>query len=102
MKIIHAADIHLGSKMDTRLGKDKAKERKAELRDSFDRMADYAESNDVSVIMLSGDVFDSDDPSKKDKESFYATVRAHPNIDFLYLKGNHDIKGLDFGEGQRI
>ena len=98
MKIIHAADIHLGSKMDTRLGKDKAKERKAELRDSFDRMADYAESNGVSVIMLSGDIFDSDDPSKKDKESFYATVRAHPGIDFLYLKGNHDIKGLDFGE----
>lgn len=93
MKIIHTADIHLGSKMDSRFGKDIANERKAELRNTFRRLVEYAKDNGVSVIMLCGDVFDSDRPFKKDKDFFYSIVAAYPDIDFLYLKGNHDISG---------
>lgn len=91
MKIIHTADIHLGSRMDSRFSKEIANERKAELRNTFKRLVEYAKENDVSVIMLCGDVFDSDMPFKKDKDFFYSIVTANPEIDFLYLKGNHDI-----------
>lgn len=93
MKIIHTADIHLGSKMDTKFNKEKADERKRELRDTFRRMVEYAKGNGVSVIMLCGDVFDSDSPFKKDKDFFYSVVKSFPDIDFLYLKGNHDNGG---------
>ena len=56
MKIIHAADLHLGSKIEAKL-KDISEERKAEVRNSFLRLAKYAHENDIHVILLSGDVF---------------------------------------------
>ena len=91
-RIIHCADIHLGSKMDSKLPPDKADERRAEVRATFSRMVEYAKENGVRVIMLSGDIFDGDRPLKKDKLFFYDVIRANPSIDFLYLRGNHDEK----------
>lgn len=93
MKIIHCADLHLGSRENKELGS-VASQRKSELIQSVKNMVDYAKKNDIKVILLSGDVFDSDSPSKKDKNFFYDLVNNNPQIDFLYLKGNHDIKGL--------
>lgn len=93
MKIIHAADIHLGSKMDSKFPKEIADKRKTEIRNTFSRMVDYATANGVPVIILAGDVFDYDIPFKKDKDFFYSVVKEHPQIDFLYLKGNHDLGG---------
>ena len=90
MKIIHCADIHLGSKMDSVLPREKADERRVEVRATFSRMIEYARKNGVRVILLAGDIFDSDRPLKKDKQFFYDAVRANPEIDFLYLRGNHD------------
>lgn len=90
MKIIHTADIHLGSKMDSRFDKKISDERKAELRNTFRHLVEYAKEHSVSVIMLCGDIFDSDRPFKKDKDFFYGIVKSNPDIDFLYLKGNHD------------
>ena len=90
LKLIHSADIHLGSKMEAKLPKEKADERKAEVRSSFSRMLEYAKREGVRAVLLSGDVFDSDRPLKKDKEFFYSVVRNNPDVDFLYLRGNHD------------
>ena len=70
MKIIHTADIHLGSKIN-KFPKDISNERKQEIRNSFLRMVNYANENGVSLILLSGDVFDSDKPFKKDKDFLY-------------------------------
>ena len=47
MKILHCADVHLDSKMTANLEKDKAKERKLEILDTFLRMVDFAETNGV-------------------------------------------------------
>lgn len=90
MKLIHCADIHLGSALTSRFGKEKANIRKGELRLAFSAMVDYAREENIPVIVLSGDVFDSDRPSKKDKEFFYQVVKNNPSVDFLYLRGNHD------------
>lgn len=89
MKMIHAADLHLGSKIEAKL-KDISEERKAAVRNSFLRLAKYAHENGIHVILLSGDVFDSDKPFKKDKDTFYSVIQQFPDIDFLYLRGNHD------------
>ena len=90
MKLIHTADIHLGSKMDSRFNRDISDERKSELRNTLKRLVMYAKENQVAIIMLCGDIFDSDSPYKKDKDFFYSLIRSTPEIDFLYLKGNHD------------
>lgn len=90
MKLIHCADIHLGSKMDVNLSGEKAEERRRELRASFTSLLDYAKNNGVKGVLLCGDIFDSDRPFKKDKEFFYNAIKNNPEITFFYLRGNHD------------
>ena len=91
MKIIHCADLHLGSEFKGKLPSDKSMIRREELRRSFTRLIGYAVENSISHIILSGDVFDRNEPFKKDKELFYDALRANPGITFYYLRGNHDI-----------
>ena len=62
MKIIHLADVHLGSKMESRLPSDKAAKRRNEIRASFLRTAEYAEQNGVTAIIIAGDLFDGNNP----------------------------------------
>lgn len=50
MKIIHTADIHLGSRMDSRFSKEIANERKAELRNTFKRLVEYFSFNLGSTL----------------------------------------------------
>ena len=90
MKILHCADIHFGSKIESKFPKEKSDERKREVRAAFLRMVEYAKRNNIGAIILAGDIFDSDRPLKRDKEYFYSVVRNTPEIDFLYLCGNHD------------
>lgn len=89
MKIIHTADLHLGSSFSF-LSAEKRAQRRAELAGTFRRVVEYARENGVKVIMLCGDVFDSDRPRKSDRDFFYGIVGGAPDIDFLYLRGNHD------------
>lgn len=93
MKIIHSADIHLGSKITSKFPKEISEMIKSELRSSFLFMLDYAKENGIFAIILSGDVFDSDNPYKKDTDFFYRAVEANPDIEFFYLRGNHDCNG---------
>lgn len=90
MKIIHSADIHLGSALSS-LPKDIAAQRKADVQTNFARMVEFAKSEGISVILLSGDVFDRPDPPKKYLRFFYEIIESYPEIDFLYLRGNHDL-----------
>lgn len=90
MKIIHTADIHLGSKINS-FPKEVSIARKEEVRNSFRRMVEFAKENGVQLILISGDLFDGAKPLVKDKEFFYSVVKNNPEIEFLYLKGNHDL-----------
>lgn len=90
MKIIHTADLHLGSPIDSKL-QSLSSERKAEIRNSFSRLCQYARNNAIQIILLSGDTFDSDHPFKKDKKYFYDIIKANSDISFYYLRGNHDL-----------
>lgn len=90
MKIIHCADLHLDSKMTANLSKEKAKERKMEILRTFSRMVEYAKKNDVSVILIAGDMFDTRNVSATARNMVRDVILQNPEIDFLYLKGNHD------------
>ena len=58
MKIIHCSDLHLDSKMETNLDKEKARERKNEILITFEKLISYAKENDVKIIIIAGDLFD--------------------------------------------
>ena len=90
MKIIHTADLHLDSKMESNLDKEKATVRREELLHTFQRMVEYASLHEVRVIMLSGDVFDKPHVRKSAKQIVLDAICEHPEIDFMYLQGNHD------------
>ena len=90
MKIIHCSDLHLDSKMGTNLNASKAKERNNEIILTFSRMVDYALENSVDLILIAGDLFDTERISLVTVSIILDKIRSTKNIDFLYLKGNHD------------
>ena len=99
MKIIHCADLHLDSKLSANLDKEKAKIRRGEILNTFVRMVRYADNNDINVIIVAGDMFDTKSISATTKNTVLHTINEYPNIKFYYLKGNHDsdnfLSGLD-------
>lgn len=90
MKIIHTADLHFDSKLEANLDPVKAKERKRELLNTFERMVDYARVNDVRAIIIAGDMFDKPRISIKTREFILNLIKLNPEIDFIYASGNHD------------
>ena len=93
MKIIHCADLHLDSKMNS-LPTEKNRIRKEETLLSFEKMISFAKENGVSVIILAGDTFDTGKISAKSKSRVLYSIENAPQIDFLYLSGNHDEDGF--------
>ena len=90
MKIIHCADLHLDSKMTANLSKEQAKERKNEILRTFTRMVEYAKKNKVKAILIAGDMFDTRNVSAMVRNTVRDVITQNPEIDFLYLRGNHD------------
>ena len=89
MKIIHCADIHLDSKMTSNLDEKKAKERKFEILSTFLKMIEYAKDNQVSAIIIAGDLFDTNYFLAGTRNSVKDAIVSSENIDFYYVKGNH-------------
>lgn len=96
MKIIHCADIHLDSPMESKLTKERAKKRKIELIENFKGMVEYAQKEAVKIIIIAGDLFDDTKKTmlKTTKKYIINIIKDNPNIDFIYLKGNHDINNF--------
>ena len=90
MKLIHCSDIHLDSPMESNLTAAQARERNNEICRTFARMVDYANNNNVSAILLCGDLFDTERVSFTTVRFILDTILEAPTIQFLYLKGNHD------------
>lgn len=90
MKIIHCSDLHLDSKMKSNLDSMKAKERRDEILRTYQNMVEYAAENDVKIIIIAGDMFDKKNITVKAKNVVLDSIFSHPEIDFIYLKGNHD------------
>lgn len=90
IRFIHCADLHLDSRMESHLSFIQAQTRRKELFHTFFRLADYAAANEVRAILISGDLFDTNRISPSTISSLRDCMQGHPQIDFLYLPGNHD------------
>jgi len=91
MKIIHCADIHLDSKMETHFDSETARQRRNEILKTFCSMVEYASSNEVDAIIIAGDLFDKSRISVTAKSTVMNEIKNHENIQFYYLRGNHDL-----------
>ncbi len=92
MKLIHCADLHIDSKLQTWLSEEKAKERRNEILSNFPRLVEYARNNGVYGIMIVGDLYDRNSVSKHAENTVLATIVSNPDIMFYYVPGNHDDK----------
>ena len=94
MRIIHCGDIHLDSKLKSKLDSNKAMIRNHEILDTFIEMVDYAKTNMVSAIIISGDLFDNTRISVFARKAVFNKIENSPSVNFYYLCGNHDKKNF--------
>ena len=89
VKILHCGDMHLDSPFATEDAQSAAR-RRNELSLAFVNMMMYAKSNDISLIILPGDLFDSDEPSPDTVEMVRREFENAHNIKIVIAPGNHD------------
>ncbi|MEG2097057.1 MAG: DNA repair exonuclease [Pseudoflavonifractor sp.] len=88
LKFIHGADFHLDAPF-TSLPADQAAQRRTEQRELLDRLAELAEREQADLVLLSGDLLDSD-------HAYYETVQAlsrtlgRMQARVFIAPGNHD------------
>ena len=90
MKIIHCADLHFDSKLETNLSRQKALMRRKELITSFENMVNFAQQNGVQAIIVAGDMFDKNKVTEATVSTVASIISAAQGVDFLVLSGNHD------------
>lgn len=89
MRFIHTADLHIESRMEM-LPSEKSRLRRDEILRTFEKLVDYANDNSVRAIIIAGDMFDVNKISLKTKQRVLSAIKKYPQIDFLYVSGNHD------------
>ena len=89
-KIIHCADLHLDSPMETHLTEAQASTRNTEIIHSFLRLTEYAAQNAVSAVIIAGDLFDGERVKTRTVDEILDAMGRTPGVDYLYLAGNHD------------
>ena len=90
MKMIHCGDIHLDSRMESNLDREKARERNAEICATFTRMIRWGLERGVKAVLIAGDLFDTARVSGQTVQFVLDRIREAKGMDFLYLRGNHD------------
>ena len=98
MKIIHTSDLHIDSPLTARLPADKIRERRAELFSVLSSTIDEAMRRGARIIIIAGDLFDSDKITKTARRRALSIIGATKEISFFYLPGNHEEGALLSGE----
>ena len=88
IKIIHTGDVHLDSPF-SGLDVKHAEIRKNELRAAFTAMMSYAKKNAVDIILIAGDLFDSEYVTRETVALIVREARMCPAEIFI-AAGNHD------------
>lgn len=90
MKLIHCSDLHLDSALGRNLPPEKARARNAELCATFGRLVAFAVREQVSAVLIAGDLFDSAYVSAKTVDYVLEQIRGAADVTFFYIRGNHD------------
>lgn len=88
VKILHTGDIHLDSPF-SRLDEKRAEIRKSELRAAFTSMITYARVNEIDIVLIAGDLFDSEFVTRETIGLLIREFEKCPSEIFI-VAGNHD------------
>ncbi|MDN3688102.1 metallophosphoesterase family protein [Cyclobacterium jeungdonense] len=86
MKLLHTADWHLGKRLQD-------VSRLEEQKEVLEEIVAIAESHEVDMVLLAGDVFDTFNPSHEAVELLYKTLRKlskNGQRPIVVISGNHD------------
>lgn len=85
MKILHTSDWHVGKRL-------KNKERLNEQAEVLDEICEIAQREEVELVLIAGDVFDTYTPSAEAEQLFFEKVKkiAGEHRAVLAISGNHD------------
>jgi len=85
MKILHSADWHIGKKL-------YREDLQVDHTCFFHWLVNYIKTNEVAVLLLSGDVFDQANPSAEARKQYYEVLVAltKVNCQVIITGGNHD------------
>lgn len=90
MRFIHCADFHIDSPLSNLRTEEESGLTTESLLAEFGQMVSYAHAHDISSILISGDLFDSDHVSRTAALSIRQIILNNPDLIFYYLRGNHD------------
>jgi len=88
VRVLHAADLHLDSAFEA-LSDAKAVQRRSEQRELLLKIADLAETSGARILLLAGDLLDSESPRMETVETF-KQVFGSLKIPVFISPGNHD------------
>ena len=88
LKILHSADLHLDSPFEG-LSAGKAAMRRSEQRELLQRLAALARQEDVDLVLLAGDLLDSDNSYFETGEELIRGLAAM-GVPVFIAPGNHD------------
>lgn len=90
MKVLHTSDWHLGRSLHGR-------KRYKEFSEFLEWLIDTIEKNDIDVLLVAGDIFDSMTPSNRAQELYYrflSRVASSCCHHIVVIAGNHDSPSL--------
>lgn len=90
MRILHCADLHIGSSLESGLLPDRAALRRREINDSVSRIAAMARRHRIDACLIAGDLFDTDYVTPETWKRCLAAMASATPVRFLILPGNHD------------
>ncbi len=86
MKVLHTSDWHIGKKLFNQ-------DRVSEMKQFFDWLIEVVESENIDILLVCGDVFDSFYPSNQSQKLYYdflARFAKFSNKHLIITAGNHD------------
>ncbi len=85
MRILHTSDLHVGKRL---MGRDRLVEQASVL----DEIVEICEREQIELVLVAGDVFDTYTPSSEAEELFYSKIKSFAGKDraVLLISGNHD------------
>ena len=85
MRILHTSDWHIGKRL---MGRERLDEQSAAL----DEIVGICESEEVELVLVAGDIFDTYLPSAEAEDLFFSKIKAMAGEDraVLLISGNHD------------
>jgi DNA repair exonuclease len=76
--------------METHMTREQAAKRNTEILKSFQRMTEYAAREKIKLVLIAGDFFDGERVTRRTVDGILDAVTSTPQIDYLYVSGNHD------------